>query len=94
MKKCLVPGCQEPLDAGAIRMHVMGCMTECRTHIEQRMKRPLPELIAAMQRYHAAADAGLLICDVCGRSGARSCPGEGQYLCDRCNTRRGINRWS
>ena len=86
--------CNQPLDDEARMYHLMGCEVQCRTHIEQQGKKTLDEIIDQRVRFAGVVACGKLICDVCGRSGARPVPGEGQNLCNDHNYRIGINRWS
>jgi hypothetical protein len=87
--------CAKPLYGPAVDAGLMGCRVTCEQHLREYFKnQTLEEAIAQKIEYTRKINAGELICDVCGAKGARPCPGEGQTLCNKCNTRKGINRWS
>jgi hypothetical protein len=91
----ILTSCRNPLYQPAIKVGLMGCMVNCEQHLREYFKnQTLEEAIDHKVEYTHKIRAGELICDVCGAKGARPCPGEGQNLCNKCNDREGINRWS
>ena len=95
MSSCVDCGASmdDPLVRQAYQAHVMGSGVMCRACLEAYHGTPLAQVIAENRAFDDAVNRGLLVCDVCGLPGARPCPGEGQNLCERCNTRQGVNRW-
>ena len=90
--------CASPLYVPAVDVHLMGCRVKCEYHLrqyfEQQWHTTLEKAIEHKIEHDRKIRAGELVCYVCGSKGARPCPGEGQNLCGRCNTREGINGWS
>lgn len=90
--------CGEPLYAPAIAENLMGCKVKCEKHLreyyQQQYGKTLEQAIQSTIEKTKQINSGALICDVCGKNGARPCPGEGQNLCGYCNDRHGINKWS
>ncbi len=91
----ILTACCQELYEPAINVGLMGCGVTCEKHLREYFKdKTLEETIAQKIEYNRKIRAGELVCDVCGSMGARPCPGEGQNLCNKCNYREGINRWS
>ena len=88
--------CGAPIDQTAFSAGLPGSGVTCRQHLDEKFAQSggVAAAIERQREHTRKTLAGEYRCDVCGRPGARHCPGEGQYLCNRCNTRSGINRWS
>lgn len=95
-RKCLSPGCDKLLDPVARAAGISGSEGFCAECIVLRDERgrTLAEIISAKKEGDRKILAGDVICSECGCRGARPCPGEGQNLCGRCNSRSGLDRWS
>jgi len=89
--------CGKPLHKPAVDADIMGCMVSCHEHLEkyfQERGKTIEQTIAEKRESDRRDAAGENICSECGGSNAHWVAGEGQYLCNKCNYRTGINRWS